>query len=106
MDFKGTHLEVYRGTSARLAPNLYQRYLQSNSGNGIFTSIASSKHAAKLRVLYEIIPICFLIEKAGGRTIGRGLSSVLEVEITGYDQRMEFIMGSSKEVELIKHLLQ
>ena len=77
-----------------------------NLGYGIFASVASPKYPAKLRVLYEVVPICFLIEKAGGKTIGRGLTSALDIVITGFDQRMEHIMGSPKEVELIKHLLQ
>ena len=53
-----------------------------------------------------MVPICLLIEKAGGKTMGRNMESALDIVITGYDQRMEHIMGSAKEVDLIKHLLQ
>lgn len=42
----------------------------------------------KLRVLYEVIPVCLLIEKAGGKTHARGLESALDVVIVGYDQKM------------------
>jgi sedoheptulose-bisphosphatase len=52
--------------SGGLAPDAAQIMLK---GHGIFSNIASNKHQAKLRVLYEVGPIAFLIEKAGGKTI-------------------------------------
>jgi len=84
-------------------PDAHQVFIK---GHGIFANVASPKYPAKLRVLYEVVPICLLIEKAGGKTMGRNLQSALDIVVTGYDQRMEHIMGSSKEVDLIKHLLQ
>ena len=60
--------------SGGLAPDTAQIMLK---GHGIFSCIASNKHKAKLRVLYEVGPIGFLIEKAGGKTITDGKVSLM-----------------------------
>jgi sedoheptulose-bisphosphatase len=44
--------------SGGFAPDAAQIMLK---GHGIFSNIASNKHQAKLRVLYEVAPIAFLI---------------------------------------------
>lgn len=44
--------------SGGLAPDTAQIMLK---GHGVFSCIASNKHKAKLRVLYEVGPIGFLI---------------------------------------------
>ena len=71
--------------SGGLAPDAAQIMLK---GHGIFSNIASNKHQAKLRVLYEVGPIAFLIEKAGGKTITDTRVSLMEIYIKGYDDRM------------------
>ena len=72
-------------------------------GHGVFCNIGSNKHKAKLRVLYEVGPIGFLIEKAGGKTITDKRVSLMEIPIRGYDDRITFAMGSSEEVDLLSH---
>jgi sedoheptulose-bisphosphatase len=47
-------------------------------GHGIFTCIASKKHKSKLRVLYEIACVGFLMEKAGGKSITVGKIPICE----------------------------
>ena len=49
-------------------------------GHGIFATPASPKHKCKLRCLYEVAPIGYLIEKAGGAS-SEGEHSVLETLI-------------------------
>lgn len=71
--------------SGGLAPDAAQIMLK---GHGVFSCIVSNKHKAKLRVLYEVGPIAFLIEKAGGKTITDGRVSLMEIPIKGYDDRM------------------
>ena len=71
--------------SGGFAPDAAQIMLK---GHGIFSCIASNKHKAKLRVLYEVGPIAFLIEKAGGKTVTDKRVSLMEVEIRGYDDRV------------------
>lgn len=40
-------------------------------------------HPSRLHLIYEILPMAFLIEKAGGKT-SDGSKSVLDVKIEGY----------------------
>ena len=37
-------------------------------GKGVFVNVASKNTKSKLRMLYEVAPIGYLIEKAGGKT--------------------------------------
>lgn len=60
--------------------------------------MASKSHKAKLRVLYEIAAVGFLIDKAGGRTIINGKKPIKEYEIKTYDDRMAFAVGSAEEI--------
>lgn len=60
----------------------------------------SIAHPSRLQMIYEIIPVAFLIEKAGGKT-SDGEKSVLDVPIQGYKQKISFIAGSSNEVDFI-----
>lgn len=69
-------------------------------GNGVYSMLESVAHPSRLHLIYEIIPLAFLIEKAGGKT-SDGQNSVLDVEIKGYKQRISFIAGSSDEVDFI-----
>lgn len=51
---------------------------------GIYTSIETITFGAKLKLIYEIIPISFLIEKAGGVATD-GISNILDIVIEGYE---------------------
>jgi len=57
-------------------------------------------HPSRLSLLYEICPLAFLIEKAGG-TASDGAKSVLDIEIKGYSQKVNMIAGSKEDVEYI-----
>ena len=37
-------------------------------GEGVYTSIGSKTMKCKLRLLYELMPVSFLVEKAGGKS--------------------------------------
>jgi len=52
-----------------MVPDVAQIFIK---GHGIFSCCASKNHKAKLRVLYEVACVGFLIEKAGGKTITIG----------------------------------
>lgn len=56
-------------------------------------------------MIYEIIPVAFLIEKAGGKT-SDGEKSILDVPIQGYKQKISFIAGSTNEVDFIVKTLK
>ncbi|CAN0541845.1 unnamed protein product, partial [Ectocarpus sp. 8 AP-2014] len=55
-------------------------------GKGIFVNPASAAAPAKLRVLYEVGPIAYLIEKAGGKS-SDGENSALDIQIPNTEVR-------------------
>ncbi len=79
----------------------FQIFIKSH---GVYSMIDSIAHPSRLHLLYEIIPVAFLIEKAGGKTSDQK-SSVLDVEIKSYDQRISFICGSNNDVDYIVNKL-
>lgn len=67
-------------------------------GKGIFVNVDSKKSKSKLRLLYDLAPIAFLIEKAGGWS-SDGERSILTVDILDTEQMSQAAFGSPKEVE-------
>lgn len=83
------YLEVFehyclKGLSIRysgaFAVDCYQMFIK---GNGCFSMIDSCTHPSRLHLIYEVIPVAFLIEKAGGKT-SDGEKSILDVKIEGF----------------------
>ena len=74
-------------------------------GHGVYSMIDTVAHPSRLHLIYEILPIAFLIEKAGGKT-SDGKRSVLDMEIKGYDQRITFIGGSANDVDYIAKVIK
>lgn len=67
--------------SGGMAPDCYFIFIK---GEGVFSSVSSEpKVTAKLRVLYECLPIAFLIEKAGGLS-SNGEISLLDIKVEGF----------------------
>ena len=64
---------------------------------GIFTNVASPSAKAKLRLLFEVAPLGFLIEKAGGYS-SDGTQSVLDKVIQKLDDRTQVAYGSKNEI--------
>ena len=67
-------------------------------GKGVFVNVNSKLTKSKLRVLYEVAPIGYIIEKAGGLT-SEGEKSVLEIQITNTEQTSQVAYGSKDEVK-------
>jgi len=67
-------------------------------GKGVFVNVASKNTKSKLRVLYEVAPIGYLIEKAGGKS-SEGERSVLDILITNTEQVTQAAFGSAAEVQ-------
>ena len=67
---------------------------------GVFANPTSKASPAKIRLAFEAAPFGLLVEKAGGKT-SEGVTggSVLDVEITGIDQRTALCIGSAAEVD-------
>lgn len=74
-------------------------------GEGVYTSIGSKTMKCKLRLLYELIPVSFLVEKAGGKSTN-GYCSILEIPIEGYYQKSSITVGSSEEVERMERFIK
>ncbi|CDJ35958.1 sedoheptulose-1,7 bisphosphatase, putative [Eimeria mitis] len=77
-----------------LGPDVYQLFVK---GHGVFCNPASNKAPAKLRLAYEVAPIAFLVEAAGGRS-SNGKCSALDVALEKMDHRTAFCCGTEEEV--------
>ena len=64
---------------------------------GIFTNVISPTSKAKLRLLFEVAPLGFMIEKAGGYS-SDGKQSVLDKVIVNLDDRTQVAYGSKNEI--------
>lgn len=64
---------------------------------GIFTNVTSPTSKAKLRLLFEVAPLGFLIEQAGGYS-SDGTQSVLDKVIVNLDDRTQVAYGSKNEI--------
>ncbi len=51
--------------SGGLVPDVYHILIKEA---GVFTNFSSDKHKAKLRLIYEILPIALIVEAAGGKS--------------------------------------
>ena len=81
--------------SGGMAPDCFHVFMK---GAGIFSSVSwGDKVKPKLRFLYEISPISFLCEMAGGAS-SDGHISIMDVKVTGYNHIHDIIIGSSEEV--------
>lgn len=89
--------------SGGMAPDCFHVFMK---GEGIFSSVSfPGKVKPKLRFLYEVCPIAFLSEAAGGSS-SDGYKSILDVACTGYDHVHDIIIGSSEEVSRCVRFLQ
>ena len=77
----------------------YQIFIK---GQGIYSKIDTLAHPSNLHLIYEILPIGFLIEKAGGMTDDGNGHSVLDTRIVGGSQRISFIAGNAFEVNIMR----
>ncbi|MEE2961536.1 MAG: hypothetical protein VYA34_12405 [Myxococcota bacterium] len=66
-------------------------------GKGIFCNAGSPKAKAKLRLLYEVMPLAYLIEKAGGAS-SDGEKSIMEYKADSLNQTVQVCLGNAEEV--------
>lgn len=64
---------------------------------GVFTNVTSPTSKAKPRLLFEVAPLGFLVEKAGGYS-SDGTQSVLDKVIVNLDDRTQVAYGSKNEI--------
>ena len=90
--------------SGGLVPDICQQFTKQM---GVFANPTSDKSPAKLRLAFEAAPFGLLVEKAGGKTSdGVSGGSILDVKITGIDQRTPLCIGSANEVDRFNTLLE
>jgi sedoheptulose-bisphosphatase len=73
-------------------------------GKGIFVNPTSPSAPAKLRVLYEVLPIALLVEKAGGKS-SDGKGSALNLKTATTEDRTQVAYGSPKEVARFEEMV-
>ena len=66
--------------SGAAACDIYQMFVK---GQGVYAKLDSISHPSNLRILYECIPLAFLIEKAGGISSNLEMS-ILDIPISGF----------------------
>ncbi len=73
---------------------------------GIFLYPAGEKHPqGKLRLLYEVSPMAFVLENAGGAAT-QGTQRILDIQPTGLHQRIPAFMGSLEDVEKAQEFIK
>lgn len=70
-------------------------------GGGIFCNPMAPSAPAKLRLLYECVPLSIIVEAAGG-TASNGKEAILDLPISSTDLRTQICLGSTEEVQ--RHL--
>lgn len=82
----------YVGT---LVADLHRTLLEG----GVFLYPASKKSPeGKLRLLYEVAPMAFLVEAAGGKAT-RGIDRILDIVPSSLHQRVPLVIGSAEDVD-------
>lgn len=100
-------LYIQRGYTLRYCGGLVPDILHALvKGHGVYVSPVTERSKAKLRKLFELLPIALIIECCGGSAIypddgTRILDSVLE----GTDERGGLICGTTEEVEIARQML-
>ncbi len=78
----------------------------SRGGVFLYPSDARKGYAAgRLRLLYEVNPIAFIVEQAGGAGT-TGTQRLLEIEPNGIHQRAPMIFGSSREITRVERYFE
>ena len=98
---KFAHMKRETGLGMRYVGSMVADMHRTLLKGGVFLYPADWKNPnGKLRLLYEAIPMGFLVEQAGGKAMSRGCS-VLDIEPEGLHQRVPVYLGSSSAVDML-----
>lgn len=78
-----------------MVPDVLQLLIK---GNGVFCNVESEKAPAKLRILYEALPLAFVVEIAGGAS-SDGNISILDRKVESCEERTQICLGGKEDVE-------
>ena len=105
LDEMGANLERLKretGLGMRYVGSMVADIHRTLLKGGIFLYPADSKNASgKLRLLYEAIPMGFIIEQAGGRSMSSGGRAVLDIEPEALHQRVPVYLGAAAYVNAL-----
>ncbi len=94
------------GYSARYGGALVGDFHRILQQGGVFLYPGTvSKPEGKLRLLYESVPLAFLVEQAGGKA-STGTENLMDVVPEKLHARSPLIIGSPKDVELVESFYQ
>ena len=72
---------------------------------GIYLYPASSRAPqGKLRLMYEAIPMAFIVEQAGGRA-SNGHVDIMQIQPEGIHQRVPLFIGSAEDVNMVESFI-
>ncbi|KAL7795085.1 fructose-1,6-bisphosphatase [Trichoderma ceciliae] len=74
-------------------------------GHGVYISPVTGASKAKLRRLYELLPVALVVECAGGKAVDENGEDVLEKSVEGCDERGGIVFGNRDEVEEVIKVL-
>ncbi len=98
--------ESGRPYKARYIGSLVADFHRTMLKGGIFMYPADSKSAnGKLRLLYEAMPLSYIVENAGGKA-SNGSERILEIKPKEIHQRVPLFIGSKENVELAEKFLK
>ena len=92
--------------AARYVGSLVADFDRNLKKGGIFLYPGTAKHPrGKLRLLYEVIPLSFICEQAGGMAVD-GQQPILDLMPTAIHDRAPMIVGSKREVTRFMELMK
>ncbi|RIL09564.1 MAG: class 1 fructose-bisphosphatase [Proteobacteria bacterium] len=98
-EMKSENKEKGTPYAARYVGSLVADFDRNLKRGGIFIYPSDKKSPqGKLRLLYECMPMAYLVEQAGGRAID-GVANILDVVPKDIHQRIPLIIGSKFEVD-------
>ena len=100
------HVHHQEGYSARYGGALVADFHRIIQQGGVFLYPGTvNKPEGKLRLLYETVPLAFLIEQAGGKA-STGTQRLMDVVPEKLHARSPLVIGSPKNVELVESFYQ
>ncbi|KAJ5108379.1 fructose-1-6-bisphosphatase [Penicillium angulare] len=86
-----------------LVPDLVHALVK---GHGVYVSPVTDKHKAKLRRLYELLPIALIMECAGGKAIDSATGEdILSRPLGDCNETGGLICGTAEDVDIVKKML-
>lgn len=90
-------------STARYVGSMVSDFHRNLKTGGIFMYPSTSKNPeGKLRLLYEVMPLAFIIEGCGGKS-STGSQNPLELAVTDIHQRSPILIGSSNMVAEVEN---